>query len=173
MGKIKRIRFDPRKATEELDKLFEQMSAENSAMPEYDDDALTSGQLRADLFSYQKKGVAWMLSREASLTKPASELPPFWQREGSSFFNTITNSITEKRPAHVCGGVLADDMGLGKTLQMIAVIVHDLVKSGSLKSQDGEVPQPRRRRRRRRHPMREQGSEMATLVVAPASVISS
>ena len=47
-------------------------------------------------------------------------------------------------------------MGLGKTLQMIAVIVHDLVKSGSLKSQDGGSAQPRRRRRRRRHPMREQ-----------------
>ena len=126
-GTIKKIKFDPAQAHKELDALFEKLAADNSKMKDYDARAEVGGTLVANLFPHQKKGVQWMLNREAKNDKD-SDLPPFWSREGSSnYINSITNSTVGVRPKHVRGGVLADDMGLGKTLQTIAVIVDDLV----------------------------------------------
>ncbi|KAG7669835.1 hypothetical protein Ndes2437B_g06024 [Nannochloris sp. 'desiccata'] len=70
------------------------------------------------LYPHQKEALAWMITQENSNT-----LPVFWEAQGtSSYFHTLTNFTSTRRPEPTRGGILADDMGLGKTLVTIALI---------------------------------------------------
>lgn len=41
-----------------------------------------------------------------------SALPPFWEKRGDLYYNSLTCFYTKITPERVCGGILADDMGL-------------------------------------------------------------
>ncbi|KAI3444302.1 hypothetical protein Pfo_000967 [Paulownia fortunei] len=73
------------------------------------------GIIKSELFSHQKEGLGWLVSRENSC-----ELPPFWDCE-----NELTNLLPFERPEPIRGGIFADDMGLGKTLTLLSLIALD------------------------------------------------
>ncbi|XP_040915954.1 helicase-like transcription factor isoform X2 [Toxotes jaculatrix] len=70
------------------------------------------------LLLHQKQALSWMCARENK-----SALPPFWEKRGEMYYNTLTCFSAKEIPERVCGGILADDMGLGKTLTTIALIL--------------------------------------------------
>uniref|UniRef100_A0A4W6E0Y3 Helicase like transcription factor n=1 Tax=Lates calcarifer TaxID=8187 RepID=A0A4W6E0Y3_LATCA len=70
------------------------------------------------LLLHQKQALSWMCARENQ-----SALPPFWEKRGELYYNTLTCFSTKDIPERVRGGILADDMGLGKTLTTIALIL--------------------------------------------------
>ncbi|KAM3595017.1 uncharacterized protein V6R79_017166 [Siganus canaliculatus] len=70
------------------------------------------------LLLHQRQALSWMCARENK-----SALPPFWEKRGELFYNSLTCFSAKERPERVCGGILADDMGLGKTLTTIALIL--------------------------------------------------
>uniref|UniRef100_A0A673CDH0 Helicase-like transcription factor n=1 Tax=Sphaeramia orbicularis TaxID=375764 RepID=A0A673CDH0_9TELE len=70
------------------------------------------------LLLHQKQALSWMCSRENKCT-----LPPFWEKRGDLYYNTLTHFSAREVPERVRGGILADDMGLGKTLTTIALIL--------------------------------------------------
>uniref|UniRef100_A0AAQ6IJL5 Helicase-like transcription factor n=1 Tax=Anabas testudineus TaxID=64144 RepID=A0AAQ6IJL5_ANATE len=70
------------------------------------------------LLPHQKKALSWMCARENK-----SGLPPFWEKRGELYYNTLTCFSAKEIPERVRGGILADDMGLGKTLTTIALIL--------------------------------------------------
>lgn len=39
-------------------------------------------------------------------------LPPFWEKRGELYYNTLTCFSAKELPERVRGGILADDMGL-------------------------------------------------------------
>ncbi len=95
-----------------------------------------------DLMTHQKNGIAWMLSQEA---RDANGLPPLWKKMTELgdvvYFNTVTNTTSDKRPCQLRGGVLADEMGLGKTIQVIGCCLANprpgrVIEVGSLKDTD-------------------------------------
>lgn len=59
------------------------------------------------LLPHQKQALSWMCARENKST-----LPPFWEKRGELYCNSLTCFYTKERPERVCGGILADDMGL-------------------------------------------------------------
>uniref|UniRef100_A0A665V8P2 Helicase-like transcription factor n=1 Tax=Echeneis naucrates TaxID=173247 RepID=A0A665V8P2_ECHNA len=70
------------------------------------------------LLLHQKQALSWMCARENK-----SALPPFWEKRGELYYNTVTCFSAKEIPERVRGGILADDMGLGKTLTTIALIL--------------------------------------------------
>nr|XP_046268617.1 helicase-like transcription factor isoform X2 [Scatophagus argus] len=70
------------------------------------------------LLPHQKQALSWMCARENK-----SALPPFWEKRGELYYNSLTCFSAKEMPERVCGGILADDMGLGKTLTTIALIL--------------------------------------------------
>ncbi|XP_056248921.1 helicase-like transcription factor [Seriola aureovittata] len=70
------------------------------------------------LLLHQKQALSWMCARENK-----SALPPFWEKRGELYYNTLTCFSAKEIPERVRGGILADDMGLGKTLTTIALIL--------------------------------------------------
>lgn len=70
------------------------------------------------LLPHQKQALSWMCVRENK-----SGLPPFWEKRGELYYNSLTCFSTKEIPERVRGGILADDMGLGKTLTTIALIL--------------------------------------------------
>lgn len=82
-----------------------------------------------DLYDYQKRGLRWMLEREAG-TGTQSELHPLWTEfkwhDGSSFYvNLHSGDLSLKKPvleSTNVGGILADEMGLGKTISVLALV---------------------------------------------------
>lgn len=70
------------------------------------------------LLPHQKQALSWMCARENK-----SGLPPFWEKRGELYYNTLTCFSAKEIPERVRGGILADDMGLGKTLTTIALIL--------------------------------------------------
>ncbi|XP_047467982.1 helicase-like transcription factor [Mugil cephalus] len=70
------------------------------------------------LLLHQKQALSWMCARENK-----SSLPPFWEKRGELYYNTLTRFSAKELPERVRGGILADDMGLGKTLTTIALIL--------------------------------------------------
>ncbi|XP_061780443.1 helicase-like transcription factor isoform X1 [Nerophis lumbriciformis] len=72
------------------------------------------------LLSHQRQALSWMCARENKCT-----LPPFWEKRGELYYNTLTCFSAKEIPERVLGGILADDMGLGKTLTTIALILSN------------------------------------------------
>nr|XP_019963813.1 PREDICTED: helicase-like transcription factor [Paralichthys olivaceus] len=70
------------------------------------------------LLPHQRQALSWMCARENKST-----LPPFWEKRGELYYNTLTFFSAKEIPERVRGGILADDMGLGKTLTTIALIL--------------------------------------------------
>ncbi|THG95740.1 hypothetical protein EW026_g5964 [Hermanssonia centrifuga] len=100
--------------------------------------------LRPMLLPFQRRSVAWMLSREDmhilsngsvanTSAAPRDELPLFWQavdsaiEGGSWYYNRVTGQLSAERPedkdSHRLGGILAEEPGLGKTLECISLIL--------------------------------------------------
>uniref|UniRef100_A0A3B5M438 Uncharacterized protein n=1 Tax=Xiphophorus couchianus TaxID=32473 RepID=A0A3B5M438_9TELE len=70
------------------------------------------------LLPHQKQALSWMCARENK-----DVLPPFWEKRGDLYYNSLTCFSAKEIPERVRGGILADDMGLGKTLTTIALIL--------------------------------------------------
>ncbi|XP_037097058.1 helicase-like transcription factor isoform X3 [Syngnathus acus] len=94
-----------------FDNLFEGLteSKEFEKAPEY---------LATPLMPHQRQALSWMCARENKCV-----LPPFWEKRGNMYYNTLTRFSAKEIPERVLGGILADDMGLGKTLTTIALIL--------------------------------------------------
>ncbi|KAL6539756.1 hypothetical protein OROHE_011527 [Orobanche hederae] len=92
--------------------------------------------IKSELFSHQREGLGWLVSRESS-----NELPPFWEEQNGVYVNELTNFQTDTRPEPLRGGIFADDMGLGKTLTLLSLIALDKAQaahsSGYLDADDG------------------------------------
>ncbi|XP_073016487.1 putative SWI/SNF-related matrix-associated actin-dependent regulator of chromatin subfamily A member 3-like 1 isoform X1 [Primulina eburnea] len=83
--------------------------------------------ITSELFSHQKEGLGWLVSRETSC-----ELPPFWVEKDGVYVNELTNYQTGTRPEPIRGGIFADDMGLGKTLTLLSLIAFDKATYSSI-----------------------------------------
>ncbi|XP_010749377.3 helicase-like transcription factor [Larimichthys crocea] len=79
------------------------------------------------LLLHQKQALSWMCARENKST-----LPPFWEKRGELYYNSLTCFSAKEIPERVRGGILADDMGLGKTLTTIALILTNFHKGKPL-----------------------------------------
>ncbi|CAJ1074379.1 helicase-like transcription factor isoform X1 [Xyrichtys novacula] len=79
------------------------------------------------LLPHQKQALSWMCARENK-----SGLPPFWEKRGDLYYNSLTCFSAREIPERVRGGILADDMGLGKTLTTIALILTNFHKGKPL-----------------------------------------
>ncbi|XP_070698895.1 helicase-like transcription factor [Pempheris klunzingeri] len=79
------------------------------------------------LLLHQKQALSWMCARENK-----SALPPFWEKRGELYYNSLTCFSAKEVPERVRGGILADDMGLGKTLTTIALILTNFHKGKPL-----------------------------------------
>lgn len=93
------------------------------------------------LLPFQRRSVAWLLSREGKSldvngnavsleTASSSVLPLFWRTmDGIEaekwYFNDLTGMISASLPkdSSAAGGILAEEPGLGKTLESIAMIL--------------------------------------------------
>ncbi|KAM9842904.1 helicase-like transcription factor [Aulostomus maculatus] len=89
------------------------------------------------LLPHQKQALSWMCARENKST-----LPPFWEKRGELYYNTLTCFSAKEIPERVCGGILADDMGLGKTLTTIALILTNFHKGKPLPVEQSEPSSP-------------------------------
>ncbi|KAM6912137.1 helicase-like transcription factor [Xenentodon cancila] len=79
------------------------------------------------LLPHQKQALSWMCARENK-----TALPPFWEKRGDLYYNSVTCFSAKEIPERVHGGILADDMGLGKTLTTIALILTNFHKGKPL-----------------------------------------
>ncbi|XP_028251174.1 helicase-like transcription factor [Parambassis ranga] len=86
------------------------------------------------LLLHQKQALSWMCARENQ-----SALPPFWEKRGELYYNTLTCFSAKQIPERVRGGILADDMGLGKTLTTIALILTNFHQGKPLPVEKCEV----------------------------------
>lgn len=59
------------------------------------------------LMLHQRQALSWMCAQENK-----SSLPPFWEKRGDLYYNSLTCFSANKIPERVRGGILADDMGL-------------------------------------------------------------
>lgn len=92
------------------------------------------------LLPFQRRSVAWMLSREGKRmlldgdlvpsTSSSPRLPLFWQQvsltdDQTFFLNRLTGQLIQDKPEddQTLGGILAEEPGLGKTLECIALIL--------------------------------------------------
>ncbi|TKS86879.1 Helicase-like transcription factor [Collichthys lucidus] len=87
------------------------------------------------LLPHQKQALSWMCARENKST-----LPPFWEKRGELYYNSLTCFSAKEIPERVRGGILADDMGLGKTLTTIALILTNFHKGKPLPVEKCEEP---------------------------------
>jgi SWI/SNF-related matrix-associated actin-dependent regulator of chromatin subfamily A3 len=140
-------RLDPVKTQKELDAMFEELDAHIMDETAAREIMKSLKPMKTSLMEHQQFGVAWMVKRERS---EEEVLPPFWEekveRGKKVFFNSITASSTNDRPATIRGGILADDMGLGKTIQTISTMVSSMSSIGK--------------------------NRKRTLIVSPASVLT-
>ncbi|AWP16235.1 putative helicase-like transcription factor [Scophthalmus maximus] len=95
-----------------FDNLFEGLVESDDGEKEAADSVATP------LLPHQRQALSWMCARENKST-----LPPFWEKRGELYYNTLTCFSAKEIPERVRGGILADDMGLGKTLTTIALIL--------------------------------------------------
>lgn len=100
-------------------------------------------QLLPTLLPFQRRSVAWLLSREGKAINDSldvvdrnvdAELPLFWQKvpvkaadgtEQELYVNDLTGAVSTTKPSDDSprGGVLAEEPGLGKTLESIALVL--------------------------------------------------
>ncbi|XP_020774681.2 LOW QUALITY PROTEIN: helicase-like transcription factor [Boleophthalmus pectinirostris] len=89
------------------------------------------------LLPHQKQALSWMCARENK-----SGLPPFWEKRGELYYNSLTCFSSKEVPERVRGGILADDMGLGKTLTTIALILTNFHQGKPLPVEKFEKSSP-------------------------------
>ncbi|XP_036927016.1 helicase-like transcription factor [Acanthopagrus latus] len=89
------------------------------------------------LLPHQKQALSWMCARENK-----SGLPPFWEKRGELYYNSLTCFSAKEIPERVRGGILADDMGLGKTLTTISLILTNFHQGKPLPVQKCEQSSP-------------------------------
>ena len=101
------------------------------------DAAMQPDALLPTLLPYQRRSVAWLLSREGKEVSPEGFIVPrtgeadysFWEtvQEGNNTFayNRLARMIyVDKDPVERSyGGILAEEPGLGKTLEVVALIL--------------------------------------------------
>ncbi|XP_050395446.1 helicase-like transcription factor [Patella vulgata] len=115
----------------ELDKLFDTLEeGDKTTMTE------PAVAIKTPLYPHQKQALNWMICKENN-----EALPPFWEKRGNRYFNSLTVFTSNKQPRTVHGGILADDMGLGKTLEVISLILTNFCKGQPL-----AIPVPGRNR---------------------------
>lgn len=100
-------------------------------------EAVQPGGLSPTLLPFQRRSVAWLLTREGREISPSGEIVPrvepteysFWKRVQAGdivfYFNTLTGEIApnfEPTPL-TYGGILAEEPGLGKTVEIISLIL--------------------------------------------------
>lgn len=85
------------------------------------------------LLPHQRQALSWMCARENKCA-----LPPFWEKRGELYYNSLTCFSAKEIPERIRGGILADDMGLGKTLTTIALILTNFHKGKPLPVENGE-----------------------------------
>ncbi|MCJ1394092.1 hypothetical protein MMC18_006970 [Xylographa bjoerkii] len=151
---IESERFNPR----EMGEVVEKFGAGEEALSQMPM-AKAPERLATSLLPYQRQGLAWLWEKEnPQLPSVGSgDVVQLWKRsatEARVYTNVATNfSMKDKTPTLAKGGILADDMGLGKTMEVIALIVADLAACASVTTIS-------------------QDESMATLIVAPLSVMS-
>ncbi|XP_037551513.1 helicase-like transcription factor [Nematolebias whitei] len=104
-----------------FDNLFEGL------MESKDGEKAAAEAVATPLLPHQEQALSWMCARENK-----DVLPPFWEKRGELYFNTLTCFSAKETPETVRGGILADDMGLGKTLTTIALILTNFHKGKPL-----------------------------------------
>ncbi|XP_059159107.1 helicase-like transcription factor [Physella acuta] len=112
-----RIFISPAEMQNELDKMFETLEEGDKTTETKPVEAI-----RTSLYPHQKQALNWMICKENNNT-----LPPFWEKQGNVYANSLTMFVTKTVPASVHGGILADDMGLGKTLEIISLIMSNFI----------------------------------------------
>lgn len=83
-----------------------------------------------NLFSYQKRGLAWLMERDNTVNTQNDDLHPLWSEmrfnNGDLFYaNLNSGELSLSKPtmgSRKRGGILADEMGLGKTISVLALI---------------------------------------------------
>ncbi|XP_041668847.1 helicase-like transcription factor [Cheilinus undulatus] len=106
------IALTPEELKNAFDNLFEGL------MESKDGEKEAAKSVGTPLLPHQKQALSWMCARENK-----SGLPPFWEKRGELYYNSLTCFSAKEIPERVRGGILADDMGLGKTLTAIALIL--------------------------------------------------
>ncbi|XP_035529657.1 helicase-like transcription factor [Morone saxatilis] len=108
------------------------------------------------LLPHQKQALSWMCARENK-----SALPPFWEKRGELYYNSLTCFSAKEIPERVRGGILADDMGLGKTLTTIALILTNFHKGKPLPVECEEKSSPMKTKTKAQMASKLQGSSCA------------
>ncbi|XP_067334713.1 helicase-like transcription factor isoform X1 [Channa argus] len=119
--KVVTIPLTPEELKNAFDNLFEGLMESKDGKKE------AAKSVGTPLLPHQKQALSWMCARENK-----SGLPPFWERRGELYYNSLTCFSAKEIPDRVCGGILADDMGLGKTLTTIALILTNFHKGKPL-----------------------------------------
>ncbi|XP_076604419.1 helicase-like transcription factor isoform X2 [Chaetodon auriga] len=115
------IPLTPEELKNAFDNLFEGL------MESKDGEKEAAKAVGTPLLPHQKQALSWMCARENK-----SALPPFWEKRGELYYNSLTHFSAKEIPERVRGGILADDMGLGKTLTTIALILTNFHKGKRL-----------------------------------------
>ncbi|XP_026157815.1 helicase-like transcription factor [Mastacembelus armatus] len=110
---------------EELKNAFDNLFEDLMESKDGEKEAATS--VGTPLLPHQKQALSWMCAQENK-----SALPPFWEKRGELYYNSLTCFSAKEVPDRVRGGILADDMGLGKTLTTIALILTNFHKGKPL-----------------------------------------
>ena len=100
------------------------------------DQAIQSDKLIPTLLPFQRRSIAWLLSREGKTVTEDGELVPktsddltFWDKveQGNYtwYLHRLSGNLSPTPPQMppVLGGILAEEPGLGKTLETIALIL--------------------------------------------------
>ncbi|XP_059208866.1 helicase-like transcription factor isoform X2 [Centropristis striata] len=103
-------------SAEELKNAFDNLF--EGLMESKDGEKEAAESVGTSLLLHQKQALSWMCARENK-----SSLPPFWEKRGELYYNSLTCFSAKEMPERIRGGILADDMGLGKTLTTIALIL--------------------------------------------------
>jgi SWI/SNF-related matrix-associated actin-dependent regulator of chromatin subfamily A3 len=90
--------------------------------------------IRTKLFPHQLMWLHWARQHEESALGDKVGLVSFEKLSNGKWFDRLTNTqLDSPPPPPGRGGILADEMGLGKTLQVLALIVDDIARSGDVR----------------------------------------
>ncbi|XP_043999487.1 helicase-like transcription factor isoform X1 [Gambusia affinis] len=117
------------------------------------------------LLPHQKQALSWMCARENE-----DVLPPFWEKRGDLYYNSLTCFSATEIPERVRGGILADDMGLGKTLTTIALILTNFHQGKPLPVERCDGPfSPTKAKKKALEGFKLQGSSSAVISAGVSS----